>query len=267
MSDLLLVRFAEQDPRRFAHTLTRAPTGEAAELLSGLAPAAAAAVAVHLPPQAGAAIIDCVSDDMLVTWLQDAALDRAAQLFARLPAKRRRVLLNSLPSARRRRQLLRLTGYSADSVGAFVHTDTMTLGATVGVAAAVDELRRQRRIPGSPLVVVGDDSRVAGVLEPLDLLAPAAPDTPLRALARRVTTILPDMPVAAALRLPDWSTRNSLPVVDFNGALLGHVMHASLLAAAEAGGGPDSTGALASLAQQYVETMAELLGLLLAGRR
>ena len=116
-------------------------------------------------------------------------------------------------------------------------------------------------------MVVGEQGRVVGVLDPLDLLSPAAPDTPLRALARHVVTVLPDMPVAAAVRLTAWNTRNSLPVVDFNGALLGHVMHTSLLAAADRMSGVTPGNALAEACLQYFDTLGVLLGVLLTGRR
>lgn len=268
MSGRLVRGLAERDPARFAQLLEAANDPAAAAVALGELPGGVACgVATRLPLATGSGILARIPDVTLGRWLGEAPTDSAARLLARIPAERRGPLIAGLESRRRRFALERLLGYPPGSVGALLQTDLVTVPDSFDSYAIALELQRHSAAADAPVIVVTEQGAVAGVVDLKRVLGDSDGTRSVKDCFIPVTPLVADMPVSAAVDRRDWMIHSSLPLVDYQGRLLGYVTRAAVFAAHAPGAAALSPlGTVTELALRFIEVLTQLSIMLFGGR-
>jgi magnesium transporter len=194
------------------------PTAYAVPILERLAPNLAADAVVALPPEAAATVvasIDPVRAVVILGWLEE---EQRQTLLSRLD----RQLASELRA---------MAEYPPETAGRLM--DPYVLGFRRGttVQTALDRLRGTQRRRITDVFLTDDDGRLVARV-PLQSLAVAAPDEPLDDLAAPAASV----PAIATKDdvVEQFTDRRlaSLPVVDFEGRLIGVIRQDTLVAAA-----------------------------------
>jgi magnesium transporter len=222
-------RFLASYPDEAAGALEQVAASDIAETL-GTAPQVAAPVFERLTLQTAAQTLEGMDEAPAARLLADCDSARAAAVLARLEDEHRARLLAAMPPAVAA-ELTALMTYPPDSAGALMDARVITFRTGTTAAAALEQLRRARRPRGGDVFLVDAEGHLVGVV-PLPELALAAPDEPLERLARSPAAV-----VDATAEREDVVERlnqrglSSLPVVDFDGRLVGVLDDTALVAA------------------------------------
>ncbi len=222
--------FLERFPDEAALRLEARPTDETARLLESMPSARAAAVLERLTPEAGAPVLGLLGEGAARRVL--AALDpgRAATLLSRLDETTRRARLHLLEPAAAR-ELEALMAYPPDTAGRLMDPRVAAFRRETPVREVLTRLRGTRRRI-SDVFLIDDEGRLAGSVS-LQSVAVATPGERLGALAQphsvHVQAMATREEVVEALAT---GRLLSLPVVDFEGRLLGVIRHDALVDAA-----------------------------------
>ena len=266
MSDIdpLLEDFARVSPDGFARTLALATLDEADEVLAGLPAAEAAAVVCRMP---AARIGQLLSQDTerSKSWLEAASFEDAVALLAQVPQDRCRDLVNGLQHRKRRRRLQQHLNYPSHSVGALVDEPAVLLSEDAPIADALPALRETNQMQEQPAIVVDHLGRYLGVLDLWHLATRELQDGKVRDYLEVLEPMRPELSIVDAAGLPQWASRNWLPVTDHEQHVVGWVSRARLLSHAQR----DETSAhiaresLLDVISQMVRVMSDLLARLL----
>jgi magnesium transporter len=214
--------FLQRYPEEAARVLDAVPVPEVVRILEGNS-ARALAVLERLTPDMGAAILEQLGDvtvPHLVTGLDPA---RAALLLARLDEDARARILGLVPAASAR-ELKALMAYPPESAGALMDPRVPTFSPDTTAGGALGRLRARGRAADDVFLVDGE-GRLAGVVA-LEEMALARPAASLRTLVRGAPRSV--QALAARDEVVEHLTahrQRSLPVVDFDGRLLGAIGH------------------------------------------
>jgi len=225
--------FARLHPGEVAGILEDEPVTETANVIESMATWEAANVFQRLTAGTAAGVLTRVTDQTAVELLLELETTRAASLLARLDESHRERLLSAMHPGRAS-EFRKLMSYPLDVAGHFMDPQVTTFRPASTVGQALERLRDLgpgRRIYA--IHVVDEDGLLAGVV-PLQQLALAAPDTELRALIR-------DKPLSVSaltsreevVDLLDNARLPTIPVVDFEGRLIGVIRLEQLVRAAE----------------------------------
>ncbi len=222
----------EIDPGAAADVLDELPPRETAALLEEQAAEHAAPVVQRLRPGTAVDVLVALSDgyfQQLVPLLEPA---RAAAVLARLDAEPRAGRLGIL-DPRTAGELTALMTYPSDSAGSLMDPRATTFRPDTAARDALKQLRALRqRI--SDVFVVDGDGRLIGAVSLQDL-AVAEPATALRDLVPGAGVAVPaTAPEAEVVATLERSRVTSLPVVDFDGRVIGVIRHQALVRAAQA---------------------------------
>ena len=265
--DPLNLDFAERHPDAFAMVLGRADYEEINRVVAALPVNLRAAIAARLPSNHVAMLLQGRDDDA-VDWLASADFEDAVGLLSRLPRDRRLVLVNSLDNPDRKRRLLRLQQYPGHSIGALVGDVPMRIGARADAADVLAELRTIELDDPGPLVVVDRSGRYIGIVDRWRLLMANPLTGPVQDYVIEVAALRPETPIDTAAQLPDWHTRNWLPVVDHEQYVLGGVSRARVFTALQDLDGKRRQGGIfGELFADLAHLFGTVLEALLAGRR
>jgi len=218
------------DAQTLGLAFMRAHPPEAARVLEGLAPAAAAAMlasaparlaapvfAAMLPNAAGRALAG-VDDERALALLGALGTQPVVAVLRHVPEPRRARLIAGLPTAAALASQL-LLGYVEDAVGAWTDPDVLALP---GATRASDALERVR---GIDAVVYRVFVTTAGRLDgwvPLPVLLRAPEGANLASIMARPEAVLPaKTPLAGAAVHPGWERSSVLPVVEAGERLVG----------------------------------------------
>ena len=206
-------------PAEIATIARTEPVRYLVPLLEGMAPNVAGEVIAALP--------DSIARELIV------AMDPApavAILGWMEPAPRAVVLDGMEPGVAR--ELRRMTEYPPETAGRLM--DPQSVGFRPGTTAqqALARLRsvRTRRI--ADVFVTDEDRRLTGRV-PLQALAIAPPDVLLESLAERAVSVKAIDPQEEVVERFTKGRLSSLPVVDFEGRLLGVIRHDTLATTAQ----------------------------------
>ncbi len=222
----------ELDPGAAADVLDELPPREIAALLEEQSVEQAAAVVQRLRPGTAVDVLVALGDgyfQQLVPVLEPA---RAAAVLARLDAERRAERLGIL-DPRTAGELTALMTYPSDSAGSLMDPRATMFRPDTVARDALKQLRALRqRI--SDVFVVDGEGRLIGAVS-LQELAVAEPATALRDLAQGAGVAVPaTAPQAEVVAMLEQSRATSLPVVDFDGRVIGVIRHQALVRAAQA---------------------------------
>ena len=218
--DALSLAFARRDPEAFARTLNQGKSGEILDILNGMPPGSAAAVAARMQVQRLGELLATGKVDA-GEWLTVADLEDAVKLAGRLPRDRSLALINSLDDAERRSRLLQYLKYPAHSVGAVVADVLIGIPAETPAIEVLDELRGFSKEPPGAIVLTNPDGSYSGLLDAWSLLLAEKPSGQARRYERSVPPLRPETPLADAAADPNWRTYGWLPVVDYRQRVIG----------------------------------------------
>ncbi|MDJ0853145.1 MAG: magnesium transporter [Myxococcota bacterium] len=226
-------RFAERYPSEVARLLETLSADEAAELLAEPSPVVAASVLERTLPDVGVSIAARLDAERAAAVLERMDRHAAATALARGSEESRDRLLAVLPQevAAELRELL---DYPPDSAGHLMDTRVVVFRPEDTVGDVLKRLRG-RRARGIPRVYgVDDRGHLAGAAWVQDL-ALADEEDPVVELSTGVPVRVQDTASRAEL-LEEFERRKvpTLPVVDFEGRLVGVIRHDALVEAAQA---------------------------------
>jgi magnesium transporter len=225
--------FARLHPGEVAGILEEERVEEAASVIEGMAAWEAAHVFQRLTPGTAAGVLLRVRDETAVTLLVELETTRAASLMARLDEDHRERLLSAMPAGRAG-EFRKLMSYPLDVAGHFMDPRVAAFRPATTVGQALERLRELgtgRRI--YVIHVVDENGMLAGVV-PLQQLALAAPDVELQSLAREEPLSVSALTTREeVVDLLNNARLASIPVVDFDGRLIGVIRLDQLVKAAE----------------------------------
>jgi len=220
-------------PGQASRLLEDAPREESLVLLAALSTEGAVAVVTALSPDTASGLLADVPDDgarRILTALNPA---RAAALLSRMDETVREQRLGLL-DPRTAGELRSLASYPSDTAGALMDPRVMAVRPETTVEQALVRLRgfREKRI--RRIFVIDSDGRPVGLVRLQDV-AMASPSEELRELMKPDPVTVRDtagreeiVEILTATRLP------ALPVVNFDGRLIGVIRDDILLDAAQA---------------------------------
>jgi magnesium transporter len=225
--------FARLHPGEVARIIEDKPVEEAASVIESMAAWEAASVFQRLTPGTAAGVLARLGDETAVGYLLESETTRAAALLARLDEDHSQRLLSGMPAGRAN-EFRKLMSYPPDVAGFFMDPRVATFRPTATVGQALERLRDlgpARRIYA--IHVVDEDGLLAGVV-PLQQLALAPTASELRELTgERPPTVSALTTREEVVELFDQTKLASMPVVDFEGRLIGVIRLQQLVAAAE----------------------------------
>jgi len=214
-------RLAETaDDAETAALLDAEPATAAARVVTGLTPDRAARVVAALPPRSRRGVLERLEPP------------RAAALLARLDSEEREACLAGLDAALAE-ELRALAAYPPDTAGALMDPRVTTFRPDAAVRDAVRRLRRFRDRRIQDIFLVDAAGRLAGSVSLQDVVL-ADPGDRLDTLDRggRISVQATSSRDAAVEQIETHRIA-SLPVVDFEGRLLGVLRQSQLLQAAQ----------------------------------
>lgn len=227
----LVKRYLERYPNEAAGLLETASPREIAPLLEAERPAVAVRVLEALSPEVAADTLPHLSDGLLGQLFPAFELRRLASLIARLDhAERERML--ELAGKGRARDLRNLSSYREGTAGHIMDPRFASFRPDLRAGSVIERLHKVRRRKVRDLPVVDEHGLLLGML-PLHEALLAEPDRTLRELVSS-----PSAAVSAnasrddVLNALNGSGLTTLPVIDFEGRLIGVIHNDALVQAA-----------------------------------
>jgi magnesium transporter len=228
----LAVEFARRHPARSAEALEHRPASEVAEFLVELSDAQAIDLLSALRPEYVSDVLPMIDDRRRAVWIEGSDPSRLASALARLDPAQQAELLQGV-AARTRQELEQVMTYPADSAGSMMDPRVSRFRQHSSAGESLQRLRELRHLRISSLHVVDDDGRFVGSVRLQDL-ALADPEEPVQGLIdAHSVSIGAVAPRAEVIEELERSHVPTLPVVDFEGRLIGVIRHEALFTAVE----------------------------------
>jgi magnesium transporter len=218
-------------PEEVAGLLESEPVAEAVRVLEAEAPGPAAAVLQALSPQVASHVLAELGDRKFAAIAAAADPARVAPALARLEASERERRVGLL-DPRLAADLRELVSFAPDSAGAMMDRRVTTFRSGTTAQAALERLRTLRETDFAEVFIVDSESRLVGTVA-LEDLAVAAPGRRLDELARGAPVGVPGTASKEEVFERLGGRTGGLPVLDFEGRLLGVIRQADMLSAAK----------------------------------
>lgn len=217
---------------------------DAARALETLKPRDAVRLFKNLPARTSVELLRRMSPDVAEPLLAQLDDHRVGQLVSSMTPRAATALVSQLDEERRPRVLAELPeptaktirallGYSADTTGGIMEPRVASLSIDLTAQQAIAKIRKTPRDVLHYLYVTQRDGRLIGVINMRDLLL-AAPRDPIEPLVKRNVLAVPDtMDREETINLMRQRGFLALPVVDFEGRLIGVVRHEDALRASQ----------------------------------
>jgi len=265
----LTLAFARNHPAEMASFLAAGPADVLSETVLALPEAEAAAVASHLPPEPAGDLLRHIDDAKAARWIAAGSVGEAVNLVVRLDPARREHVLGHIPDRTLRHRIERLVVYPRRTLGALADATATRLNGAAPLREAVAILKAQQNLDHQPVWVVDADGRLLGQLDLARALVASREETRVGDCLITISPLPAESALLDAHDDPRWTQHLILPVVDYDGHLLGHVSREQLLEAlSEDSPHASSVGeAVSTLANQYLRFLSESLADLLGGRQ
>jgi magnesium transporter len=219
-------------PDELVHEVERMPVDEIARLLSGLDTERAAPLLGRLRSDLAADVVALFDREARRRLLAAVDPARAVAALARLEDTVLEEVLEELDQSTSR-ELRELISYSPDSAGAIMDPRVTMMGAEATAEEALQLLRELRDQRVYNLYVVDRNGVYLGRV-PLQELAIGEPDQALRGLITgTAVSVRATASQTEVVEVLEQESIQALPVVDFDGRLLGIIRHQSLVEAVE----------------------------------
>lgn len=229
----LLKTFVQLHPEDAARAFENLDSGDRSKLFKSLPSTVATSLIQRLSPHAAAPIVSQIESADAANLLGKLPPRVASSILHQLTQESRDGLLTALPEPVSR-TLLALAQYPPDSAGGMMEPRVVSLSSDFTVQEATSAIRQAPRDALHYLYVTRRDGALEGVINMRDLLL-GKPRDPIAPLVRRevtsVTDITPSNDVVDLMRQKRFL---ALPVVDFEGRLIGVVKQADALASSQA---------------------------------
>ncbi len=228
MARLMLAEHADEA----AQLLETARDADSAALLEREPPSVSADVIRRLTPDRAARIIGALAPEVLRRIVSSLDANWTASLLQRLDEEERERCLAALEDSVRA-ELRELAVYPDDTAGAIMDPRATSFRPDATVRDVVRRLRRFRNRRVQDLFLVGEDGKLVGAVALQDVVL-AEPDTPLGTLAEGAAVSVQAVSSREEVIETFESKRvGSLPVVDFEGRLLGVLRQREIMKAAQ----------------------------------
>jgi Mg/Co/Ni transporter MgtE len=264
MSKHLLSAFAADDPGLFAQLLGASDdVAEAIAVLSDIPDGLEGEVVARLTPEAADRLLNELPDPVVIGWLGTCTASTGRRLLSRINRERADRLVAGISNRSIRRNLRHMADYPPGSIGEHVQTGVIAVKESARVGDIGDAIKQWKGDPESPVVILREDSTVAGVL---DLMAFLKNHDQGAVAADFLVPIKPVYAEAAQSSLHDraeWARLTILPVVDHDGQSVGYISRSTF----ERAHGTVGEGSLlletgVELSKQFFEFMVYVLVLL-----
>lgn len=226
-------RFVELYPDEAAGRVEEMPAAETAALLERLPRHSAVSLLERLRPDHAAEVLGGAGEPVFQQLVPGLDPARAAGALARLEDEVREARLSLLP-AEAAKELRELMRYPPDTAGGLMDPRVTTFRPEAVVRDALARIRKLSHKRISQVFVVDGEGRLAGAVD-LQSLAVAEPKEQLSALMRpHPTAVRGTASQSEVVELLMEQKLQSLPVVDFEGRLIGIIRQERLLTATEA---------------------------------
>ncbi len=215
-------------PEEFSREVERTSPAAVVELLAQFPPELAPGVLNHLHPDYAAQLIKSMDAPMRESVASRMDVARFALAVSRVAPSKRADLIDPLPEAvsLRIREALE---YPPDTAGALMATQIITFLETTTVAETVERLQQFKKRRLLDIYVVDRGGVLTGCVGWQDLALADGDDT-LEAICSQVKGSIRDVdPREEVVQLLEKTRQYSVPVVDFEGRLLGIIRHSSLM--------------------------------------
>lgn len=226
----LLRAFLEFHPEDAARAVEALGAKDASQVIWAMPSRVVLALVSRLQPHVAADVLRQVTAERCGEILTQLDPREASAIVQHFDEQDREQLLGSLP-ADRSQALRELAKYPAETAGGMMQTRVASLALDLTVQQAISAIRKVPRDALYYLYVTRRNGQLAGVLSMRDLLL-ASPRDPIEPLVRRNVVSIPStMARHEVVNLMSERRFLALPVVDFDGKLIGVVKHDEALLA------------------------------------
>lgn len=227
----LILNFIEHFPGEAAAKLEKLDDEEITSLFSALPIEKSLPVWDYLSPDIATKVLDKLGENKASKILSTLDPNKSIRILHHLSHERRDNFLNKLdPSLAN--ELKMILSYPEDKAGALMDPRIILFRPIMTVAEALDRLRTAKEV-SKAIYLVDDGNRLIGTLDLQDL-ALADRDQPLSDLMKGVRSAVEAMASREeVIEEIEQHHLSSIPVIDFEGVLIGVVRHDALFAAAK----------------------------------
>lgn len=263
-ADPLIEAFARKSPATFAQALAKGTPEEAAALIQALPGELAARVAAALSPVLFSTVA-ALDLDVLRGWLERSSVDTAVAFASRLPREKSLALVEALENPSLKRRLGRALRYPEHCVGARLTGDVLRIEGDTTVGELLSQLRAAGRDEPPRAVLLDGQGKYQSVLSLWRLALEEDPARRVREFGSPAAALRPETAIPDAYADPQWEDHLWLPVVDFNGRVIGSVDRRSLTDEADTAPAEPLIDSAMLLGQEYLRVSSTLLDSLLRG--
>ncbi len=228
--DKLNRRYLRDHPASAARKLEALPVDEAAEEIATQSAPVLVAAWPSLGADRGAALLAHMPETQARNILSGLLPTEAVRFLGAMSDEDRARLMETL-EADLRSQLRELMTYPENTAGSLMDVRVRTYRPEITASSALLSLRESQGRAPRTLFVVDAENRLRGQV-PIQELAMAAPDTPLRDLAHPVPAAVNAMdPRDEVIKTVEKHRLTDLPVIDLDGRLVGLIQHGMLVQA------------------------------------
>ena len=227
----LATTFLRQFPHAAARHLESAAVDDVARLIASEPAVQAVPVIERMASNVAADVLNALPVDAAVRLV--AAMDpvRAVAIVTWLDAERRAAILGALEPGQAK-ELRAMAEYPPETAGRLMDPRVIAVRRDTTAGEALARLRAVRRRQVSDVFVVDEDDRLIERV-PVQDLAVAGSDEPVQSLAAPSPAIAATATATDVVEQMTDRRLTSLPVVDFDGRLLGVIRHDMLVKAAQ----------------------------------
>ena len=248
MSNRLLSAFAVEDPERFAQMLGAVgDSAEAVSILQSIPQGCEAEVLARCQPEVVERLLADVPETLLSSWLSTCPGEVGRRLLLKLGQERSDQLIERIADPARRRSLKRMASWPAGTIGARMRQGLLAISESTTAEEVEALFREQRGSQPGPAFVVDTQDRVLGLLDLTALVANSDKNALAAEFIIPVRAVHAESPLDSLVDKEIWQGRNTLPVVDFQGRMVGFIGRAEF----------SETRGSASPASIFMESAAE----------
>ena len=230
--ETLLRSFIELHPDEAARSFEALASSDARRLFKTLPSRVAVALLERLSPHIAGPLLAQMEVERIRQLLREMSPRSASTVVQQLEEEKREELFQGLAESVAR-PLRDLTRYSAETAGGIMEPRVAALSIDLTAQQAISTIRKTPRNVLHYLYVTDRDGKLAGVLTMRDLLL-AGPRDLIEPLVRREVVSVPDtMNRTEVVNLMSERGFLALPVVDYDGRLVGVIKHDEALQAGQ----------------------------------
>jgi len=230
--ETMLQSFIELHPEEAARAFEELDTAEAQRLFATLPPLVIVSLLERLSPHVSSPLLDQLENTRVSQILVEMSPRAASTMLRQLPEQKLDEILKLLPEPTAK-PLRDLTRYSAETAGGIMEPRVASLSIDLTAEQAISAIRRTPKQVLHYLYVTERNGRLAGVITMRDLLV-AAPETSIAKLLRaNIVSVSDTMGSEEVINLMQERNFLALPVIDYEGRLVGVVTHDEALQAGQ----------------------------------